>query len=106
MKKYQLVQGDLLKSPAKYIAHQINCKTDKAKGLSDAIFGKYPYANVYGDGTERVPGKIIVRGDGHQQRYVINMAAQVYPGKPNHHNDTSAFRLEWFRNCLKLIAGI
>lgn len=97
--KVKIIEADILSCTAKYIAHQVNCRSKLSKGLSYDLFQKYPYANVYADGTKRVPGNIIIRGNGEDERFVINMAAQYYPSKPKQH-DTSEARLKWFRECL------
>jgi len=106
--KVKVIEGaDILASCTKYIAHQVNCKSTGSKGLSQAMFKKYPYSNVYTDGTVRIPGHIIVRGDGEDTRYVINMVAQFYPGKPTLSPfDSPETRLKWFKTCLDEILEI
>jgi hypothetical protein len=44
LKRYE---GNLLDSDAQYIAHQCNCITTHAAGLSKVLFEKYPWANTY-----------------------------------------------------------
>jgi hypothetical protein len=102
------VRGDLLASQEKYLCHQTNCVTSsgKAKGVAQAIFQHYPYANIYHDEISRIPGEILIRGDGHHQRYVINMCCQRYPGKPRYSNDTTELRKFWFLNALEEISKI
>lgn len=41
------IKGDILLAKETYIAHQCNCVTNKAKGLSKQIFKKFPYADSY-----------------------------------------------------------
>jgi len=98
-----LISGDLLKlglGPNDYIVHQCNCKTTRGLGLSKDIFDKYPHANIYGDGSKRVPGEITVRHP------VINLLGQFYPGKPKWSNDTKEMREAWFRDALTKISKI
>jgi len=91
--------GDLLEYAASHrIAHQCNSTTKTAAGLAKAIFRRFPEADVYADGTVRVPGEIIVRGP------VIGMVAQVTPGKPWKANDLAAHRKQHFQACLDAIA--
>ena len=103
------IEGDLFKSPEKYIVHQCNCVTTRAAHLAYHMFKQYPWSDVYtprngfGDKvhadllmgnmdeppspqteamlrTEDVPGDILIRGDGEDQRYVIAVLGQYYPG--------------------------
>lgn len=103
--KVKIIEADITACTTKYIAHQINCRSKLSKGLSYELFQKYPYSNVYADGTKRVPGNIIIRGDGEDERFIINMAGQYYPSKPKQH-DTYEARLKWFRECLVQILYI
>ena len=103
-----IVNGDLTEATEKYIAHQCNCTTKTAKGLAQAIFAKFPYANIYKDrarfgATE--PGNIVVCGDGVEKRYVINMLAQISGGRPKK-PETFEARAEYFQQCLDQIKEI
>ena len=114
----EVVTGDLLESKEKYIAHQCNCLTQNSAGAAKAIFDKYPHANTYErrvrgeDGQTTnvdVPGTIAILGDGKEQRFVVNMYAQYYPGKPKYPKsslDGSAVRLSYFYTCLLRVAKI
>jgi O-acetyl-ADP-ribose deacetylase (regulator of RNase III) len=114
----EIVVGDLLEAKEKYIAHQCNCLTQKSAGTAKAIFDKFPHANTYQnrvrgeDGQTTnidVPGTITILGDGQEQRYVINMFAQYYPGKPKFPLSTSdgaMVRREYFHKCLLRVAKI
>ena len=42
-----IIKDNILNAKEKYIAHQCNCVTKYGKGLSKAIFDKYPYSNIY-----------------------------------------------------------
>ncbi|KAI8471850.1 MAG: hypothetical protein J3K34DRAFT_225393 [Monoraphidium minutum] len=62
------VQGDLLAAREQYIVHQANCISQGARGLAQALFARFPYANVYarrtrGAGVTDAPGTITVCGD-------------------------------------------
>lgn len=102
----QIVEGNLLEAKEKYICHQCNCVTDRAKGLAQALFGKFPYANVYKQRSkESVPETIHVAGNGRDKRFIINMFAQYSPGKVKE-RETAEMRLKYFRECLAKIAEI
>jgi O-acetyl-ADP-ribose deacetylase (regulator of RNase III) len=77
----KFVTGDLTDATEKYIVHQTNCVSHYAAGIATAIFDKFPYANVYaGRVEEDRPGNIVVCGNGKDQRYVVNLMGQFYPG--------------------------
>ena len=40
---------------------QTNCKSRGARGLAKALFARFPWANIYTDGSARIPGDIVVR---------------------------------------------
>lgn len=101
---FQIKTGDIFKSTDTYLCHQCNCVTNKSAHLAKAVFTKYPYADVY---TERVepskPGTIEVRGNGEDQRFVVAMFAQYYPGRtkyPNSKLDGWSARRANFIACL------
>ena len=97
----KFVTGDLLSVDCTYICHQCNCVTSCGKGLSFALFQKFPYADIYKERKEKsAPGHIIVKGDGRKERFVVNMMAQYYPGPAKYSNDSTTKRLQWFQDCL------
>lgn len=116
----QIINGDLLEAKERYLCHQCNCLTTRKAGLAYAIFNRFPYADVYSprkylhcaprnliEGQE--PGKIIVCGNGKDQRYVVNMFGQLYPGKPKYPDnptDNYVARREFFRSCLQALADL
>lgn len=108
MNNIEIINGDICNSDTQYIAHQCNCVTNHGKGLSKTIFNKYPYSDIYGirNNYTDIPGTIIVLGDGINNRYVINMMSQFYPGKARYGNDTIVKRREWFWKCLYKISQI
>ncbi len=101
-----IVYGNLLEAEEEYIAHQCNCVTTYAKFLAKSIFDKYPYADSYSVRAKNnsVPGTIEMFGSNNQKK-IINMYAQYYPGKSKYSNDIKALRLQWFKNCLNIIAS-
>jgi len=104
------IKGDLLESKAQYIVHQSNCVTAHAKHLALSIFRKFPHADIYSPRKEGKycdkPGEIIIRGNGDDQRYVIAILGQFYPGKSRYGNDTPNMRLMWFKRGLSKIEKI
>ena len=58
---------------------------------------------------EEPPRKIVIKGNGIDQRYVINMIGQWFPGRvkyPNSSKDGYIARQKYFKNCLKEIMKI
>ena len=113
---FKIVDGDLLKSNAKFIVHQINCVSNNSAGLAYYLFDKYPWANVYKEReqnkTFHIPGQIYVRGD-KDNRLVINAAGQFLPGKPSsvlingiNVEETQEMRQAYFLECMSRIMGI
>lgn len=56
MNKLIIKNGDLTKSTVQYIAHQVNCKTDHAKGFAHILFKMYPHSDIYSTHVKRTPG--------------------------------------------------
>lgn len=100
----EIIQGDLLFADTQYIAHQTNTISNTAAGLAKLIFKKYPKADIYKNRVkEDEAGKIIVIDN------VINMNAQIYPGKPKYPDspkDGFRAREKYFKSCLDQIAII
>lgn len=95
---------DLLESDCKYIVHQTNCITTNAAGLAKILFEKYPHANIYKDRkSPDIPGTIKICGNGENQRYIINLMGQYYPGRDR---DAPLKRKQWFFQGLRNIANI
>lgn len=111
------IDGDITKVKTKYIAHQCNCISQKASGLAKTLFEVFPWCNIY---SERVPinhrdfhpdcpGAISVHGNGKNQRYIINMLGQLWPGRPKYPRDKIdgyKAREEYFKQCIKEITKI
>jgi hypothetical protein len=107
----EIITGSLLDAKEKYIAHVTNAiSITKAAGIARTIFDKYPYADCYADRTEQSkPGTIDIRGDGKDNRYIINMHAMVYPGRcryPQSSLDGLAARQKYFYHCLLRVSKI
>jgi len=109
----EVVDCSILDVDSKYIAHQANCVTSVAAHLAEKLFSKFPYADIYSSrkSTNHIdtPGTIIVKGDGVENRFVINMLGQYYPGKskfPNSNLDGVAARKRYFFSCLTCISKI
>jgi len=106
----KIVNGSLMDSDCKYIAHQCNCYSRRGAGLANAIFKAFPWADVYSSRSERgddasLFGSITVHGDPKRnQRCVINIYGQLKPGKPSPGRDSAASRLEAFGKALNQIA--
>ncbi len=105
-----IIDGDLFGTDAKYICHQCNCITTQSAGLAADIFNRYPWADIYSDRmygskppASRCLGDIVMCGDGVDKRFIINMLAQFYPGKPKFSEsakDGFKARRVAFANCL------
>lgn len=107
----EIIKGDLLTAPEQYIVHQCNCISagkGSGAGLAKAIFEKFPHANIYDNRkTPDVPGTILVKGNGKDQRYVIAIFGQYYPGGPQFKGtDTYSNRLSYFTEALGYISCI
>lgn len=106
----KIICGNLFHADEQYIAHQCNSVTTTGAHLAKSMFQQFPYADIYSTRTKvdwhearDKPGTIIVRGNGEDQRYVINMIAQVFPGKakfPDSKVDGWKARQQYFRKCL------
>lgn len=106
----EIIKGNLLEAKEKYIAHQCNAVSNQAGGLAYYIFKKFPYADIYQSRPHPFramgpdfPGHFVVKGDGHKDRFVINMIAQYYPGNPLAENsllDGFNARESYFDKCL------
>jgi len=109
----EIITGSLMDSPARYIAHQTNCVSERSAHLAKSMFEAFPHADVYSPRKSRAyeysPGTIVVKGGSNGERYVINMMAQVFPGAsryPDSARDGLAARKKYFHSCLKQIALI
>jgi len=107
----KIIHGNLLTAKEQFICHQCNCISASVSGLARSIINAFPYANIYSDRdtfNRTEPGTISISGNGKDQRYIINMFAQYYPGKYNddYWNDSSMQRLSYFKSCLDRIEKI
>lgn len=79
----EIITGNIFDAKEKYICHQCNCLTQDIARLAKDMFTHYPYADVYtGRIKPNIPGTIDVKGNGLDQRYVVNIFGQYYPGEP------------------------
>ena len=110
MGKAVIRPGDLFNSEETYLCHQCNCVARKPAHLAKAVFDKFPYSDVYSNRKfDDRPGTINIAGNGKDQRYVINMFGQFYPGTPqfpNSKKDGYVKRLEYFTSCLELMTNL
>jgi hypothetical protein len=106
----EIITGDIFDSKEKYLIHQTNCVTNRAAHLAKDVFEKYPYADIYAARTEpSKPGRIEIRGNGEDQRYIINLLGQYYPGRPKYPDsklDGTLAREKYFHQCLLRVAKI
>ncbi len=112
MSRVKIRTGNLLKASEQYIAHQCNCVTRRSAHLSKQVFKRFPYADIYSEreeGQHDSLGTIEIRGNGEEERAVINMLGQFYPGRtkyPNSKKDGFKAREAAFRSCLEHILEI
>jgi len=97
-----IIQGNLLEAKEKYIVHQTNCCSHYAAGIAAAIFSKFPYSDVY---TPRMEpdkaGTILIKGNGLDERYVVNLMGQYYPGESSNEDiDNEKVRQTYFHHAL------
>lgn len=106
----EIVTGDIFDAKEKYLCHQTNCVTNRAAHLSKDVFEKYPWADIYAARQEPdKPGHIIIRGNGQEHRYVVNILGQYYPGKPKYPTSTldgSQARRTYFYHALLRLAKV
>jgi hypothetical protein len=109
----EIITGDLLEAKEKYLIHQTNCiSTKSAVGIAKSIFDKYPYGDCYADRTQTSkPGTIDIRGDGDgkENRLIINLHGQYYPGRPKYplsDLDGLAARRKYFYHGLLRVAKL
>ena len=97
---------DLLRMPPPwYIVHQTHASgRGNPAGLADAVFRKFPHANVYTarrpppDGYNRpsdIPGTVSI----HDR--VVNLYGQNFPGSPYRTGESMEMRFAWFQEALQ-----
>ena len=103
-----ILEDNILNSNEEYILHNCNCVSKYSKGLAKIIFDKYKYSNTYLYRKENsIPGTIDIMGNKNKnQRLVINLYGQYYPGKYNNSNDSYENRLKWFKQGLDKVSKI
>jgi uracil-DNA glycosylase len=104
-------EGDLITTQAPIVCNLCDCVSVGNKGdeMVQKVFEKFNYANCYVNRvatTKSLPGSMTIKGDGKQNRFVINMFTQYYPGPPKYPNDNILKRVEWFSKCLDELLNI
>lgn len=106
----EIVTGDIFNATEKYLCHQCNCVTNKAAHLAKDVFEHYPYADIYTPRTAHdKPGHILIRGNGKDERYIVAMLGQYYPGRarfPKSTQDGIPAREKYFYHCLLRLAQV
>jgi O-acetyl-ADP-ribose deacetylase (regulator of RNase III) len=112
----KVITGDLFDAQEKFICHQCNAVTTRGANLAKAMFARFPWADIYSErsyphtpAAHELPGNIIVRGDGKDQRFVVNFIGQYYPGSPRYPDskrDGFKARQKAFTDCLDKVAQI
>lgn len=95
-----IVNGDILTSNSKYIAHQINTIAKSCGGLAYQIFSKYPEANIYKFTDYREIGMCYkdICNDG---TTIYHLVGQINLGLPNNDSlDSYKNRLIFFKNAI------
>lgn len=101
----RIIEGDILTSPARFIAHQCKCQDARGSGVADAIFRKWPKADDYARHTHGSMGTIHLH-EVAENKVIINMFAQYSSGVGNlilYPQDAPAYREEAFQMCLDAI---
>lgn len=106
----KIMDGDLLTCSEQYIVHQANCSSRSASGLAYDLFKKFPHADIYSTRfNHSIPGDISIDGNGKNQRLVIAIFGQYFPGAPSlslSSIDSEEKRLNYFQSGLNKIAAI
>ena len=100
----KILTGDLIEARETYLCHQCNCITNRSKHLARTVFNAYPYADIYAPRTKPdLPGDVVIRGNGKNQRYIAALLGQYYPGKSKYKTgkDSVSIRLKYFNMCLE-----
>jgi O-acetyl-ADP-ribose deacetylase (regulator of RNase III) len=100
--------GDLLNAQEQYIVHQTSSITSGIiSGIAKDIFDRFPYANYYiGQTVYQAPGTIVIRGNGIDKRFVVNLNGQMYSGGPSNPLDATSHRESYFRSGLLRLADL
>ena len=105
----KIVAGDLMKATEMYICHQCNCVTNRSAYLAHTMFKCFPYADIYsGRKYPDTPGTIKICGNGDDERFIINMLGQYYPGKKyrDSKKDGEKTREKYFSLCLDRLEAL
>lgn len=112
----KIINENIINSKEKYIAHSCNAVSNTSAGLAKTIFDTFPYSNIYKSRSypytptnDELPGNIFIKGNDADERFIINLISQFYPGKPKYPNsptDGYLIREKYFKKCLDKIANI
>lgn len=104
---FKIIDGNLLDATEQFVAHQCNCLSrGQAAGIAKHIFSKWPWADVYiqrngwVDREISKPGTVQICGNGKDQRYVVALYSQIYPGQAYPPKDSAENRQKLFRESL------
>lgn len=99
------IKGDIIKAfennDIDVILHQCNCVKGHGKGIAQTLFQKYPEINIPYISFYKGDYKPIYLRD---NKWIINMYTQFYPGPPVNEGDSFKIRMEWLKECLKRIS--
>lgn len=97
--------GNLLEATEQVIGHQCNCVTKgEAGGLAKKIFEKFPWADTYiGREKNCKPGYYSIHGNGADERYILNIYSQFYPGRALQPRESYDLREAWLKQAIYLL---
>lgn len=100
---FSIINGNITTINCDYLCHITNSTRSKESGITEAIFTKYKEANTYNryNKGECLLGECDYFHNASENKYIVNMNAQQYWGKPNiYANDTFNNRKRWLNECL------
>ena len=114
-------EGDITKQEdIQTIVHQCNCVSRNAAHLAKTIFSVFPWADIYKERDDKIidynnfaqgegPGNILIRDNVKDEKFVINLLGQVFPGRPRFPDsniDGYKAREKFFQKALDTISKI
>lgn len=102
------IKDDIANTDAMWVAHQCNTTTTTSAGLAKHLFNRFPYANTYKNGFERIAGTVSWHGYDvpSQNTGVVNLYAQIGPRKAWRVGDKRENRIKWFKECLECMVAM
>lgn len=101
------IESNILAVPTDVLCHQTNCVSENWSGLAVAVFERFPNANTYKQRDvygKNMLGLVSIHTGDLEIKWVANMYAQMYPGKPKG-TDSAEYRLACFDSCLDEVAA-